>query len=188
MAYGDWVHICFARSADGKTFDRWLPEGSKQAGRFGEGLQDNTRDPMVLRVGGRWHCYYTAFPERKGADYCRMSTNLKDWSEPVKVSYGGRGGDNEFSAECPFVVHRGGYYYLFRTQRYGQNATTHVYRSADPLKFNLGDDSGYVGTLPVAAPEIIVHDGQEYIAYLLPSLKGIQISRLTWEPARLAGS
>jgi SAM-dependent methyltransferase len=37
-----------------------------------------------------------------------------------------------------------------------------------------------VGRLPVAAPEIIEHDGQTYIASLLPSLKGIRIARLEW--------
>ena len=78
---------------------------------------------------------------------------------------------------------RHGWYYLFRTQRYGQNALTTVYRSKDPLDFGVRDDRCLVGTLPVAAPEIVVHEGQDYIAALLPSLKGIQIARLKWAAA-----
>jgi hypothetical protein len=34
--------------------------------------------------------------------------------------------------------------------------------------------------LPVAAPEIVKHNGEYFIAALLPSLKGIQIARLEW--------
>jgi hypothetical protein len=35
----------------------------------------------------------------------------------------------------------------------------------------------------VAAPEIVVHDGQDYIAALNPELNGILLARLRWEPA-----
>jgi len=45
----------------------------------------NIRDPMVIRIGEIWHCYYTMHPQDKGADYCRTSTNLIDWSEPRTV-------------------------------------------------------------------------------------------------------
>jgi hypothetical protein len=38
--------------------------------------------------------------------------------------------------------------------------------------------------LPVAAPEIVEHEGRTYIASLLPSLKGIRIARLEWESAK----
>jgi hypothetical protein len=40
-----------------------------------------------------------------------------------------------------------------------------------------------VTTLPVAAPEIIQHDGRWYLAALRPDLKGIQITGLEWVPA-----
>jgi hypothetical protein len=48
------------------------------------------------------------------------------------------------------------------------------------MDFGINDDRFLVGMLPVAAPEIIEHDGQTYIASLLPSLKGIRIARLEW--------
>jgi hypothetical protein len=37
-----------------------------------------------------------------------------------------------------------------------------------------------IAELNIAAPEIIEHDGKQYIAALIPSLKGIQIARLSW--------
>ena len=181
MLYGDWEHICLATSVDGKTFARQLNANGK-SGMFSEGPGSNTRDPMVLPVGKMYHCYYTAYPNRKGAVYCRASENLRTWSDSRMVAFGGSAGTGPFSAECPFVVHHkeSGYYYLFRTQRYGVDAQTSVYRSQDPLDFGVDDDQYLVWTLPVAAPEIIGHQGKHYVASLLPSLKGIRIARLNW--------
>jgi sucrose-6-phosphate hydrolase SacC (GH32 family) len=128
--------------------------------------------------------FYTAHPNRIGADYVRTSKDLKTWSEEKKVAFGGAAGTHASSAECPFVYfHKAsGYYYLFRTQHYGQNAQTSVYRSKDPMNFGIEDDRFLVGTLPVAAPEIVEYEGQLYIAALLPSLKGIQIAKLKFAP------
>ena len=108
--------------------------------------------------------------------------NLDDWGASKIVAFGGQAGTNPFSAECPHVVYLDGYYYLFRTQRYGQDAQTSVYRSQDPLDFGIEDDRCFVGTLPVAAPEIIQHDGKWFIAALNPRLNGIHIARLRWSP------
>jgi hypothetical protein len=181
MLYGDWKHICLATSRDGKRFERRInPDG--RTAMFGEPNMLNTRDPMAIRIGGLWHCYYTAHTKEKGFDYCRTSPDLAadHWSESRLVAGGGRAGSGPYSAECPHVVELDGWYYLFRTQRYGANAQTSVYRSSDPLDFGVNDDGKFVGTLPVAAPELVRHDGQWYIAYLLPSLKGIQIAKLKW--------
>jgi hypothetical protein len=180
MLYGDWQHIALASSEDGKSFNRHLNHAGT-VGLFDEGPGTNTRDPMVLPIGDRFHCYYTAFPGGKGAVYCRMSGgDLADWSASRIVAFGGRAGSNPFSAECPHVVFLDGSYYLFRTQRYGQDAQTSVYRSQDPLDFGIEDDRCFVGTLPVAAPEIIQHEGTWYIAALNPHLDGIRIARLRW--------
>jgi hypothetical protein len=138
---------------------------------------------MVLRSGDLWYCYYTAHPKNRGSVYCRTSKDGKVWGESKIVAAGGKAGDAAYSAECPFVAERHGWYYLFRTQRYGQGAQTSVYRSKDPLDFGVRDDRCLVGTLPVAAPEIVTHEGRDYIAVLLPSLKGIQIARLKWAGA-----
>jgi len=188
MFYGDWHNICLAESRDGKTFQRVVnDQGRVQL--FSEDARDprrdaNTRDPMALLVGDTYHCYYTAHAEGKGKDYCRTSKDLKSWSDSKVVAFGGSAGSGPYTAECPFVVRHAesGAYYLFRTQRYGAAAQTSVYRSLDPFDFGVEDDRCLVGRLPVAAPEIIHHEGQWYIAALMPSLKGIQIARLKWTP------
>ena len=179
LFYGDWENICLAKGVDGKTFARQLLPNGK-SGMFTEGPGNNTRDVMVLRVGKLWHAYYTAYPNRQGAVYARTSKNLREWSPSRKVAFGGSAGTGAGSAECPFVYYlkNSGDYYLFRTQRYGQNAQTSVYRSKNPMDFGIDDDRYLVCRLPVAAPEIVEHEGDLYIAALLPSLKGIQIARM----------
>lgn len=183
MFYGDWVRICLATGRDGKTFTRFRSDRGQPA-LFAEGPDDNARDPMLLRAGDRYYCYYTAHPDRRGAVYCRTSADLRTWSAARIVAAGGRAGDGPWSAECPHVVFlpESGRYCLFRTQKYGKDAQTSVYCSADPLDFGVNDDRFFVCTLPIAAPEIIVHEGQYYIAALEPSLKGIRMARLKWAP------
>ncbi|MBN1444299.1 MAG: family 43 glycosylhydrolase [Planctomycetes bacterium] len=180
MAYGDWEHICLSQSDDGKQFTPIVgPDG--KTGMFTEGLGCNTRDAMLLDAGGLWHCYYTAFPNQQGAVFCRISRDLRSWGDSVTVAFGGRTGTNAFSAECPHVAKFSGRYYLFRTQRYGTGMHTSIYHSIDPLMFGINqDDRYYLTALPVAAPEIILHEGKHYIASLMGSLKGIQIARLEW--------
>jgi len=177
MFYGDWEHIRCATSSDGKTFTR-------VDGQFTEAPGANTRDPMVFFADGLWNCLSTAHPDNHGAVYSRISKDLRTWTEPKIIARGGVAGSGPYSAECPFVVERKGSYYLFRTQRYGRNSQTTVYRSKDPRDFGVDDDRCRVGTLELAAPEIFQHEGQDYIAFLLPSLKGIQISKLSWEPKK----
>jgi hypothetical protein len=183
MFYGGWEDICSATSRDGKKFERRLnAEGKAGLFRSPDGFAQ-TRDPMVLRIGDLWHCYYTAHTGAKGADFCRTSKDLRTWSKARMVAAGGQSGSGNFSAECPFVVElEAGEFYLFRTQHYGTNQQSSVYFSDDPLDFGVDHDEGhFVGTLAVAAPEIIKHNERYYIAALMPSLKGIQIARLEWE-------
>ncbi len=182
MFYGDWENICRADGVDGKTFARQLNEKNK-SGMFTEGEGDNTRDPMVIRVGKAFYCYYTAYPKDQGAVYMRSSKDLTHWSEPKIVAFGGSAGTGKYSSECPFVYFdkSSGNYFLFRTQHYGQDAQTSVYQSKDPANFGVNDDRYFVTTLPIAAPEIIEYNGELYMAHLLPNLKGIQVSKLKFE-------
>jgi Glycosyl hydrolases family 32 N-terminal domain len=181
MVYGDWENICLATSADGKHFSRQNNLNGKPA-LFTEGQGNNTRDPMVIRIGNLWHCYYTAYPNKQGSVYCRTSKDFVSWNEPHVVAFGGSADTGPFSAECPFVVQpQKGNYFLFRTQHYGNDAITRVYHSKNPLEFGVNEDKKHlVGTLPIAAPEIIFYEGQYYVAALLPSLKGIQIAKMQW--------
>ena len=185
MVYGDWNRICLAKSTDGKRFQRVLNERG-QPDLF-SGPYPQSRDAMVLKIGPLFCCYYMGHEKDakyESAIFCRTSPDLKEWSEPLIVSAGGIavtqcnwfGGD----AECPFVVQRDGLFYLFRNQLYGVPSLNTHYASPNPLNFGVGHDRFRIGTLPVAAPEIILDDGQYYIAALMPSLKGIRIAKLKW--------
>ena len=190
MFYGDWKNICLAESKDGKQFRRVLNEAGRPA--LFSGPFDNTRDPMVLKADDLFYCYYTGhLPRNDGAKhqcavFCRTSTDLRVWSEPRIVSAGGSAADAPKwpggNCECPFVVQKCGLFYLFRNQRYGQDMLNTQYCSTNPMDFGAGHDRCQIGTLSVAAPEIVLHKGQYYIASLMPSLKGIQIARLKWIP------
>ena len=182
MVYGDWEHMCFATSEDGKQFTRRILSNGT-TGVFTEGPGQNTRDPVLLHTQAKWHVYYTAFPRGKGYVFCRTSADLRDWSDSMVVAYGGRAGNNPFSCECPHAVETApGLYHLFRTQAYGEHAQTSVYQSHNPFNFGIDDDDSFVCTLPVAAPEVILHEGHYYIAALLPGLQGIQIAELSFQP------
>jgi len=194
LFYGDWRRICLARSLDGKNFTRVLG-GNGQPDLFTEHAYEpspnNTaRDPMVLKRGNTYYCYYTSHSVAyldDGAAYCRTSLNLKDWSESVMISHTPPypGNSPRYSDECPFVVYMPAQdlYYLFVTQIYGQNSQTTVYASPNPLYFGIDDDTYKVGTLAVAAPEILYVEGQWYIASTMPSLDGIYMAKLQWKPA-----
>jgi hypothetical protein len=184
MLYGDWQHICRATSSDGKLFRRQLQGLGRVTGMFDERPHANTRDPMVVRIGERYHCYYVATVDEIGGVYCRTSPDLQDWSDSTLVSRGGHVVSEWWHAECPFVAFVDGYYYLLLTRNYEGVPETNVFRSRDPMDFGIeSDEDTWVGSLPVAAPELVQHRGQWYIAALRPGLDGIRIARLTWELA-----
>ncbi len=180
MFYGDYRHICVAHSSDGKTFEKQLTNG--MAGLFNEGPRAHARDPMLLRVGPRWFCYYSAHPAGRHGIWLRTTKDFDQWSEPRQVYTGGQAGKEWWNFECPHVIRHDGWFYLFATQNYKPGAQqTSVYRSADPTWFGIDDDANFVAHLPVAAPELIRHDGQWYLAALNPGLDGIRITKLRFE-------
>ncbi len=182
MFYGDWNFICRAVGDDGKSFER-VVQSSGRTGMFTEGPGVNTRDIMMLKVGDLWHGYYTAYPNDQGAVYVRTTRDFRTWSPSTVVAFGGITGTGRYTAECPHVVERFGSYYLFRTQRYGQNNITSIYRSDDPKMFGINQDDRYLVTrLPVAAPEVVRVDGQDYIVALNLGLDGLRVARLDWVP------
>ena len=139
---------------------------------------------MVIRVGQSLACLLHGLPGQAGRGlraHVQRPQHLERFEES---GFRRRGGYGALSAECPFVYYHkeSGYYYLFRTQHYGEKAQSSVYRSRDPMNFGVNNDRFLVGTLPVAAPEIVEHEGRLYIAALLPSLKGIQIAKLKFAP------
>ncbi|GAB4135969.1 hypothetical protein [Thermopirellula anaerolimosa] len=66
----------------------------------------------------------------------------------------------------------------------GESAQTSVYFSLDPPDFGVDrDEDHFVCTMPIAAPEILRHQDEYFVAALLPSLKGIAVARLSWTTA-----
>ncbi len=181
MFYGTWQGIALAQSQGGKTFQRQIGRDGT-VGLFVEPVAQNARDAMVICHEGQYLCYYTSHPEKVGRVCCRTSRDLKTWSEPTLVRIGGAAGDKLWSHECPHVVQQGEWFYLFTTQRYLGTPRTSVFRSRDPFNFGLHDDRPRVTQLPVAAPEIVQHEGHWYIAALKPRLDGIRMARLQWRP------
>jgi hypothetical protein len=191
LFYGDWVNICHATSKDGKNFTRVI-QADGHTGMFSEGLDNNTRDVMLLTNAGKWFAYYTAYPNRQGMVYVRTTEDFKNWSLSSVVAFGGRAGTNAFSSECPHVVKLDDdNFYLFKTQTYGTfkgdirkrgAPQTSIYHSNDPMIFGINQDERYfVCTLPVAAPEIIHYKNRYYIAALNErALDGIRIAKLAW--------
>lgn len=177
--------VCHASSRDGIRFERVLNAQGRSVAFQGPG---EARDPCVVRIGDLWHAYYS------GNDYCasgatggvmvskmwvRTSADLAAWSGPLEIQWGGTAGTHEWSAECPHVVKRGGFFYLLRTANYAKGET-YVYRSEDPFDFGLGDDSHLVGMLDVAAPEIIVDGEREYVTSNKDLRGGCRLQRLAW--------
>jgi hypothetical protein len=48
------------------------------------------------------------------------------------------------------------------------------------MDFGVEDDSKFVCLMEVAAPEIVHHEGEWYVAALLPDVQGIRIARMEW--------
>jgi len=180
--------ISLMTSPDGLNWTRRRDSEGRSRLFVGPG---ETRDPCVLRIAGVWHLYYAGYESMSSGEcpgvYLRTSKDLENWSSPrlVHCDRSGRFGSSLWDTECPHIVYRGGFYYLFRTENYAERRT-HVFRSADPADFGVGDASAhYVGPLEVGAPEVIVdEDGTEYITSNHDLTGGTRICRLVWESVR----
>lgn len=188
MFYSSGGRTFVLLSEDGKTFARHRLQGNHFGvfEPFAQGEENvvggGGRDVMLHRDGHRWIAYYTANPDGIGRVYARASADLKTWDEPRIVNWGGEGGTNFYSAECPWVYRLPGtpWYFLFRTQRYKGEPMTRVYRSQDPFDFGLDHDNYLVARLPLAAPELFEYQGQLHIAALNPQLDGLRTAPLTF--------
>jgi hypothetical protein len=171
--------ICLATSKDGIEFSRYKNQFGDSVLFYGPGP---ARDPCLIKIGDLWHLYYsggeTGFLS-PNKDYVRTSKDLINWSASREVCWGGRIGYHPSSAECPHVVYRGGYYYLFRTEDYPAGHT-YVFRSEDPYDFGLDDDARLVGQIDVAAPEIVVDGEEEYISSNKDVYGGVRLHHLKW--------
>lgn len=187
MLYGAWDRIYLASSSDGKNFERLFNEQGSHA--LFKGPYNNTRDCCVVEIDGLFYCYYTGQQENawpSSAVFCRVSNDLQSWSVPTAVSYGGVATlkTNWFGGDCesPFVVPYQDKFILFRNQLYVEASLNHQYCSGNPLQFGCDNDDFLVGTLEITAPEVILYEGQYYLACLMPGCQGIRIAKLKFEP------
>jgi hypothetical protein len=171
--------ICLATSEDGVEFTRYRNRYGDSVLFYGPGP---ARDPCLIEIDGLWHMYYsggeTGFVEPNKI-YVRTSKDLVSWSASREVCWGGSIGYHGSSAECPHVVHRGGAFYLFRTENYPQGKT-YVFRSEDPYDFGLDDDKNLVAQIDAAAVEVIVDGAKEYLSSNKDVWGGVHLHHLSW--------
>jgi len=178
--------ICLMTSTNGRDWTRHENSDGLSHLFLGPG---ETRDPCVIRINGTWYMYYAGYydherPDEGAGFVVRTSEDLVHWSDWKLVHSDPAFGKGRCDAECPHVVFRDGYYYMFRTQDY-YAALTHVFRSEDPYDFGIGDASDkYVGVFPAAAVEVYVDGcGNEYVSSNHDPRLGTQMCRLKWESA-----
>lgn len=174
--------ICLMTSPNGRDWTRHRNADGTSRLFLGPG---ETRDPCVLKIGDSWHMYYAGYydyerPDEGAGFVVRTSTDLVSWSDWTLVHRDPRFGASRTDTECPFVVERNGFFYLFRTVDY-YYCRTLVFRSDDPFDFGVGDASDkLVARLPCAAPELYEFDGVEYVSSSHTPLEGEQLARLGW--------
>ncbi|TFG72760.1 MAG: hypothetical protein E4H27_02030 [Anaerolineales bacterium] len=174
--------MCLMTSSDGRYWERYLNEDGQSRIFVGPIA---ARDPCLINIDGLWTMYYAGYQGQNDGQagfYARTSADLIHWSGRKLVHLDVRYGGHRWQTECPHVVYRDGYYYLFRTVHY-TSSETQLFRSEDPLDFGVGDASEkYVGRIAVAAPEIIVtDDGNEFITSNHNLAGGTRVYRLRWE-------
>jgi hypothetical protein len=183
----DSLYLCFYNSAgirlltsaDGKRYQRGWPGDPSSNLLYEEG----GRDVMVVEHEGQYLAYSTISTVAKdnwkyGFVILRSSPDLKRWSDYSIVSAGGRAGAGVVSAESPFVLKKGEFFYLFRASSI--TGTTFVYASRDPYHFGIHHDEKLIAELPVKAPELIEQDGQWYLSDL-GDFQGVMLHRIRWE-------
>ena len=155
------------------------------------------RDPMVLRVDDLWVMYYTATSEPAGGNHivaAATSDDLVHWTDRHAVYVDTLVGTQAGPTESPFVVQRGGTYYLFigpsqfhellapgvdwRTEWKRYYSSTLVLASDDPLHFDRADE---VGVIEAHAAEVVVDvDGATWISHCGWGEGGVYLAPLAW--------
>ncbi len=139
-------------------------------------------EAMCLAIGDRTYCYFVGGGEAPRIQAC-VSLDAGSWSAPVDVCFGGRVGAGPGSAAAPFVLRRGGMFFLLRTapsEVEGLGRVTFVYRSADPLDFGRDDDRCLVTVLPVAGAEIVRRGDEDFITCGRDADRGVRLRRVDW--------
>lgn len=176
-------HIRMATSVDGFS---WRRIGTL----FSAGVDG--RDPMVMRLpdDGGWVMYYTGTVPNEVRDdvehvtFFRTSKDLLHWS-PEGVAFVG-GSDGSCAGgptESPFVVGRGGNFYLFTGSWAPSYDDTRVFVSTDPFDFGSvpSGTAKRVGTITSHAPEVVRDfDGRWWVSSAGWGRGGLTIAPLEW--------
>ncbi len=157
------------RCCSSRDLQHWESHGTLFSGA------DSLRDPFVWYEDG----VYTMIYVEDGLLY-RTSRDFIHWSKPGILQrwqsslYG--------MQESPFVVKRGGYYYLFWCLYDGQNGCyddrTFVYASRELLDF---DGKSPIAMIRGHAPEIVSEEGRDYIVSVFSPYNGLSMAELAWE-------
>ena len=134
----------------------------------------SARDPYVFLDGDTYYCFY-AIENR--TEY-RTSKDFKSWSEPVVLQVNPW---SNASNESPFIMKRGGYYYLLwcicdgRCGCYDNRTFVFAAETIDGLK-----NTAPIAILPAHAPEIITDESGSYLLSVYYPENGISAARLEW--------
>jgi hypothetical protein len=174
--------ICLMTSKNGTNWTRHRNQDGTSRLFMGPG---ETRDPCLIEIDGLWQMYYAGYfdydkPEEGAGFVARTSSDLIEWSHWKLVHRDPQYGSLRTDKECPYVMYRDGYYYLFRTVDY-YRCLALVFRSEDPYNFGVGDASSkLVARLPCAAPEFYTVSGEDFVSSSNTPLFGEQMCRVQW--------
>ncbi|TKG97357.1 hypothetical protein EYV94_02695 [Puteibacter caeruleilacunae] len=172
--YASWGQLC---RADSKDMFNWTRHPLNPL--FSD--PGHARDSYILKDNDKYYYYYTRTFDEVDLRSCvavRTSPDLNCWSgpkivhtQPLKCDWGG-------DAESPFVVKRGGLYYLFICRAMTEYNQTHVYWSDTPDHF---PNENLVCELPIHAGEVIQDGNKWYISNTGWDKHGIFIAELEWK-------
>ncbi|MFI5782087.1 glycosyl hydrolase family 32 [Nocardia sp. NPDC051570] len=140
----------------------------------------DARDPMVLRLADRWVMYYCATSDPAGGNHVvayRTSTDLVNWCDREIAFTDPSTGTGAGNTESPFVLPHNGSWYLFIGPR-PDYVGTDVFRSDDPLSFQLADQ---VGHIPAHAAEIVDDDGALWVTSAGWGQGGVSVAPLLFQ-------
>ncbi len=181
--------VCLATSKDLYTWKRYEKNPMITPGHWADGVYNQNkwsdcRDPMVLKDGRKYYCYYTSMrmnPDTHQQEQCAGISSSKDlmhWKDEgfIKLEQ-----SLNIPPESPFVVkHKGTYYMIYTNYRHGVVYLT----SKDPVK---GWHEVPVDKMTlisgVSATEVLKFKGQWYISlisHIKNGLHFLEFRKLVW--------
>jgi hypothetical protein len=141
----------------------------------------DARDPMVLRIGNVWVMYYTGNSKPAGGHhvvYAVTSKDLVHWSDRKEVFRHSQVGTYGGPTESPFVVNRGGQFFLFVCTNAPYNNTA-VYESDDPFHWEMANQTGSIGAH--AAEVVVTKNGETLVSRAGWGEGGLYLAKLEWQ-------